>query len=150
MIDAISQVGDDLKTFVTGIDITDIEPDGWAHVFNRVFLPEEVTAGGYPTLVIVPAEDSSETLDSATDRQRVTYWVTILTSMADTFQDGEGTIRRLADRLRNSVAAERLSPAPLGNDAYDLTVAGTWGWEPERAERFYRLIVTVSFAQDMD
>lgn len=149
MTSTITDVGTALSTFVGNIDITSIYSENWAHKFNRPFEPEEVTDGGYPTLMIVPAEDESSTLDSRTDSDRIVYWVTLLESMSDTINTGESSIRALADLVRNELRDERTKPNPLGSDNYDLQLSGTWGWDIDRGERFYRLIVTVNVAQTL-
>lgn len=150
MIDAITQVGDDLYNFVSNLNITSVEPDGWAHTFNRPFEPDEVTAGEYPVLMVVPAEDEGTTLDSFTDSDRLVFWVHLIYSVQELKMAGNETqVRRLADLVRNCLKAERAKPNPLGNDAYDLQVSGTWGWDAERGERYYRLIVTVQIAQEL-
>jgi hypothetical protein len=149
MTDAYLLVGDAIYSFVDGIDITSVYDEGWLKKFARPFKPEEVTAADYPAFVVIPAEDEASTLDTHADSDRITYWVTIMAQMQDTIINGEGQIRALADLVRNAIRAERGNPTPFGlTNAYDLTVSGTWGWKVDRAERFYRIVVSVQVAQD--
>lgn len=149
MTDAYSLVGDALYSFVQGLDITAVYDEGWAKSYNRPFEPDEVSAGDYPALMVVPAEDEASTLDTHADSDRIVYWVTVFTSMSDTIANGEGQIRSLADLVRNAIRAERSNPTPFGlANAYDLSVTGTWGWDTDRAERFYRVVVSVQVSQE--
>lgn len=147
MTDAYTRIGNDLYAFVSAINITSVELDGWGNTFNRPFEPDEVTAGGYPTLMVIPAEDEASTLDSHTDSDRIVFWVHLIYSVQEVKIDGEAKIRALADLVRNALKRERLDPSPLGNDAYDLQMSGSWGWDTERGERYYRLIVTIHVDQ---
>jgi len=149
VINAIEQVGDDLYAFASSVDISPVDGLTWAHTFNRIYQPQEVTDGGYPTLMVVPAEDEGTTLDSYTDADRIVYWVVISVSTAEVFMGGEGQIRKIADVVRNAVRQERINPAGVFGvgDTYDLQFAGTWGWDDTRSERFYKLVVTINVAQ---
>lgn len=144
---AYQDFGNDLYVYLAGIDITAIEPDGWAHTFNRPFEPEEVTAGGYPTLMVVPARDQAATLDSRTDTDTVTFWAFLYYSVHDVVLDSEEKLRQLVDLVRSHIRSERIAINTLGGeDTYDIRFSGEWGWDNERSERFYRLEVTAEIA----
>lgn len=142
-------VGDALYNFVRTIDITSVYLDGWGNTFNRPFEPDEVTNGGYPCLMVVPAEDEASGLDTATDADRIVYWVQVSESVQTTLHNGETDIRAVADLVRNAIRNERGAAQPFGIDAYDVNLTGQWGWDTERGERFYRCIVSVNIAQDI-
>lgn len=147
MSSAYTDFGNDLYAYLRGINITAIEPDGWANTFNRPFEPEEVTAGGYPTLMVVPARDQTATLDSRTDSDTVTFWAFVYYSVHDVVLGSEEKLRQLVDLVRTKLRIERIAIQALGgDDTYDIRFSGEWGWDNERGERFYRLEVTASIA----
>ncbi len=150
MIHAYSVVGDAIYEMVSAIDISEVYEEGWAHTFNRIFTPEELSGGGYPAFTVIPAEDEGSTLDSRTDTDRIVYWVVISFSQEEAIRDGEGNIRALVDLVRNTVKQQRASADPFTGDAYNVQVSGIWGWDTERSERFYRLVITVNVAQDLN
>lgn len=153
MIASYSVIGDALYDFCKDIDITAIYEDGWAKTFDRPFMPDEVTAGDYPVLMVVPAEDEAATLDSHTDDDRIVYWVRVYDSAQVSLMDGEADIRALADLVRNAIRAERGKAQPFAVTnavTYDLQISGSWGWDVERSERFYQVTVSTKVAQDFE
>jgi hypothetical protein len=151
MSSAYLDFGNDLYTYLAGIDITAIEPLGWAHTFNRPFEPDEVTAGGYPTLMVVPARDQGSTIDSYTDSDAVTYWAYIYYPVRDVMlDDAETKLRQLVDLIRTQVRHERIVAVSLGGaDTYDIQIQGEWGYDTERGERFYRLETTANISDTL-
>jgi len=149
MTNSYFDIGTALYGFATAINISSVDGLTWAHTFNRIYQPQEVTAGGYPTLMVVPAEDEASTLDSRTDSDRIVYWVVISASTEEIFMGGEGQIRKVADLVRNAFRTERNNPEGVfgHGDAYDVQFGGTWAWDNERSERYYKLVVTIHVAQ---
>lgn len=153
MINAYSVIGDAIYDFCKDLDITSVYEDGWAKTFDRPFMPEEVTAGDYPVLMVVPAEDEASSLDNRTDDDRIVYWVRIYDSAESSLMDGEGDIRALADLVRNKMQQERSKAQPFGVEnavTYNVQLSGTWGWDAERAERFYQVTVSTMVAQEFE
>jgi hypothetical protein len=149
---AYHDFGNDLYDYLAAIDITGVDLNGWAHTFNRPFEPDEVTAGGYPTLMVVPARDQGMTIDSYTDADTITYWAYIYYPVRDVMlDDAEAKLRQLVDLVRSKLRHERIASSTLGGEeTYDIQIQGEWGYDTERGERFYRLEVTAHITDPLD
>jgi hypothetical protein len=143
---AYHDFGEALYAFVEALDISDVDPVGWAYTFNR--LPKSDEMDAYPSFAVVPARDTQEILDSITDDVAITYSVYLFVRYWDA-NVPEADIRELADLVRTALAQERRKPEPLGG-SYTLAYAGEWGYDPDQVQRYYRLDVTARFSEDIE
>lgn len=139
-----SDLGQALFDFVAAIDITSVEPAGWAHQLNRPVKSDELD--DYPAFAVMPKRDTNESLASRTDDDTITYSVFLYASFRDA-TNAEEDIRALVDLVRTAFRNERLDPQTFG-ESYTFTFAGEWGGDETQGERFYRLDVTAHIAED--
>ncbi len=133
-----------LFALIDGIPVTDIIPAGWAE--KRPHLPKEIRR--YPSFSVTPIRDQESTLDSRSDDLSLTYAVQIVDTWADA-SDAEDRLDRLIDRITGEVRKQKSDYTPLGGTAYTLgAIAGDWGADVSRGERWYQLNIEVKVTED--
>ncbi len=133
-----------LYGLIDGIVITDIVATGWAEKHRH--LPKDVR--NYPAFAVTPTRDEEGNLDSHTDDLTLTYAVQIVDSWQDA-SDAEDRLDRLVDRITDTVRRQKRSVTPIGG-AYTLgTIAGDWGADAARGERWYQLNIDVKVTEEL-
>jgi len=132
--------GQALYNFFTAIDITGIFPAGWGSTFN--YPPKDVA--NYPALFVLPAQDSEDRLDNATDTFVSTWWVDLVVSY-NAAQTAESQLRQLVDLCATALRTQVSSASPLSGSADFLgKITGTWTGDRDQGWRIYRFAIELN------
>ncbi len=140
----LAPLRDALFGLIQSIDVTPVADEPWQFAFKHPVKQPQ----GYPGFCVVPARNSTRTIDPITQEGSYVFWVYLFYTFEEA-ASGEDKLVGMADLVYDRLLEELKSLSPLAGAAFDGDPSGEWGFDAEHGERFYRIEVTARALQEL-